>query len=81
MVLICICFILFQSAIPESKSAHASQWFTEHVLNPFLQRIGITADKDIVRKVAHAVEFCILSQVLFIWWKKPIRTFYAGIFG
>ena len=78
LVIICIGFILIQSIIPESKSAHESLWFTEQVLNPFLSTFGIVADKDVVRKVAHAVEFCVLSFVLFLWWKKPVRTFYAG---
>lgn len=40
---------------------------------------GVKADKDVVRKIAHVVEFCILALLLSIWWNKPIRTFYAGL--
>lgn len=78
LALICVGFIFIHSMIPESKSAHESLWFTEQVLNPFLSRFGIIADKDIVRKIAHAVEFCVLALILSLWWKKPVRSFYAG---
>lgn len=78
LALICVGFIFIHSMIPESKSAHESLWFTEQVLNPFLNRFGIIADKDIVRKIAHAVEFCVLALILSLWWKKPVRSFYAG---
>ena len=78
LVIICIGFILIHSLIPESKSAHESLWFTENVLNPVLSWFGIVVDKEIVRKIAHAVEFCILSLILSLWWKKAIKSFYAG---
>ena len=64
--------------IPESRSAHESLWFTSHVINPLLNRFGIIADKDIVRKIAHAVEFCVLALIISIAWKKPVRSLYAG---
>ena len=78
LIVICIGFILIQSMIPESKSAHESLWFTSHVINPILSRFGIVADKDIVRKIAHAVEFCVLTLIISASWKKPVRAFYAG---
>lgn len=78
LALICVGFILIHSMIPESKSAHESLWFTEQVLNPLLKRFGIVADKDIIRKIAHAVEFCVLALIISIAWKKPVRSFYAG---
>lgn len=78
LVFICIAFIFIQSLIPESKSARESLWFTENVLSPILSRLGVTADKEKVRKIAHAVEFCVLALLLSLWWKKPIKTFYAG---
>ena len=68
----CVGFILIQSMIPESKSVHESLWFTSHVLNPLLSRFGIIADKDIVRKIAHAVEFCVLALIVSYAWKKPL---------
>ena len=78
VALICVGFILIQSIIPESKSAHESLWFTSHVINPLLNRFGIIADKDIVRKIAHAVEFCVLALIISIAWKKPVKYLYAG---
>lgn len=78
LILVCVGFILIQSIIPESKSAHESLWFTTHVLNPLLGKFGIVADKDVVRKIAHAVEFCVLTLVVSLYWKKPVRTFYTG---
>lgn len=78
LIAICSAFILVQSAVPESKSENESIWFTEHVLNPILSKFGIVADKDIVRKVAHVVEFCVLAVIISLWWKKPMKTFYAG---
>ena len=53
-------------------------WFTNQVLNPLLSEFGIVANKDVVRKIAHAVEFCVLTLVLSLWWNKPIKAFYAG---
>ena len=78
LALACVGFILIHSMIPESKSAYESLWFTSHVINPLLNRFGIIADKDIIRKIAHAVEFCVLAVILSLWWKKPVRSFYAG---
>ena len=66
LVIVCICFILFHSTIPESESAHESLWFTKQVIDPVLSRFGVKA------------EFCLLALVLGFWWKKPIKTFYAG---
>ena len=54
-MLFCVGFILIQSVIPESKSAKESLWFTDNVLNPVLGWFGIKADKNVVRKIAHAV--------------------------
>ena len=39
---------------------------------------GIVADKDIVRKIAHMVEFCVLAVLINLCWKKTIPSFYAG---
>lgn len=76
--IICIGFILIHSMIPESKSAQESLWFTKYILNPVLSWFGVKADNDVVRKIAHAVEFCVLALVLSLLWKKPIKAFYAG---
>lgn len=64
--------------IPESKSAHESLWVSENIINPIFSWFGLTADKNIVRKIAHAVEFFILALIISLWWKKPIKSFYAG---
>lgn len=79
LILVCIGFIFLQSVIPESKSESESLWFTEFILNPVLLKFGRVADKDIVRKLAHAVEFCVLSLFLSLYWKKPVKIFYAGL--
>lgn len=78
LALICIGFILLQSAIPESISAHESTWLTSNIVNPVWSWFGLKAKKDVVRKIAHATEFFILALVLSLWCKKPIKTFYAG---
>ena len=78
LILICVGFILIQSTIPEVKSAHESMWITENIINPIISHFGMVADEDIVRKVAHAAEFCILSIVISLWVKKPVRSFYLG---
>ena len=72
-------FIWVQSMIPESKSAYESLWFTEHLINPLFHKIGIMADKDMVRKVAHVFEFFLLSILVTVSWKgRVIRSFYTG---
>ena len=84
--IICIGFILLQSSVPESKSAKESLWFTEQLLNPLLSRFGIIANKDVVRKIAHTVEFGFLSlAAFFFWWArdkrfgyKILKTIYTG---
>ena len=78
LILICMCFILIHSAIPENESAHESMWITENIINPLLSYFGIVADKEIVRKAAHAIEFCGLTVVVFLCFKKPARSFYFG---
>ena len=82
----CVIFILIQSILPENKSANESRWFTTYLVNPVLSIFGIKTDKDTVRKIAHIVEFCILSSFVFLLLKKKsgktcyaiIRTFYTG---
>ena len=78
LLLICIGFILIHSVIPEIKSAHESLWITENIINPLLSHFGIVADKEIVRKAAHAIEFCILTAVAFLCFKNIVRSFYCG---
>lgn len=83
---ICIGFILIQSAVPENKSAKESLWFTEQLLNPLLGRFGIVAEKDVVRKIAHTVEFGFLSLAAFFIWRarekrvgyQILKTVYTG---
>lgn len=64
--------------IPESKSAHESLWVSMYIINPILSWFGFTADINIIRKIAHAIEFCILALIVSLCWKKPIKSFYAG---
>ena len=48
------------------------------MVNPVLHNFGITADKDVIRKIAHVIEFCIASVFLMLILRKPLRSFYAG---
>ena len=70
LVVVCIGSILIHSMIPENESVQESLWFTTHVFNPVLSRFGIIAKEDFVRKIAHAVEFGILSIAVFPFWKS-----------
>ena len=64
--------------IPESKSAHESLWVSVNIIEPVFSRFGLNIDINIVRKIAHAVEFFILALIVSLWWKKPIKSFYAS---
>lgn len=75
LILICIGFILIHSAIPEIKSAHESLWITENIINPLLSDFGIVVDKEIVRKAAHVIEFCVLTAVVFCALRNRLDRF------
>ena len=78
LVLICISIILVHSVIPESKSAFESLWVTDHIINPVFNLFGRAINDELVRKIAHIVEFFLLTLFLCILLRKYIRVFYAG---
>lgn len=78
LIIICIGFIIIQSMIPEPRSYRESAWFTKNIVNPIMAYFHITLDKDFVRKTAHVFEYFVLTLVVFLYWKKTVKTFYAG---
>lgn len=80
-IILILLFIWIHSAISERASYRESLWITENVLNPLLKLGGIgAADKDLVRKVAHVLEFLILSIFTSCFWRGNIvRTIYTGL--
>lgn len=79
-IVICILFIWFQSAVSESRSASESDWFTKKIITPLIQKMGYEkANRDVVRKVAHVVEFTLLSVFASLYWKgKVVPSLYTG---
>ena len=80
-IILILLFIFFFSAISERTSYKESLWITENVLNPLLEHVGIRAvDKDLVRKVAHVLEFLLLGIFTSYFWKGNIvKTIYSGM--
>lgn len=80
-IILILLFIWIHSAISERTSYKESLWITENVLNPLLEHVGIRAvDKDLVRKVAHVLEFLLLGIFTSYFWKGNIvKTIYSGM--
>lgn len=80
-IILILLFIWIHSAISERTSYKESLWVTENVLNPLLEHVGIRAvDKDLVRKVAHVLEFLLLGIFTSYFWKGNIvKTIYSGL--
>lgn len=78
LIIICVGFIIVQSMIPEHRSYRESLWFTRNIVNPFMAYFHIALSKDLVRKIAHVFEYFVLAFVVFLYWKKPVKTFYGG---
>ena len=58
-------FIFVQSVLPKSVSSDESGWLLEHVLNPIAKRLGLRPfSNQTVRKIAHVIEFLVLSGLL-----------------
>ena len=80
-IILILLFIWIHLVISERKSYKESLWGTENVLNPFLEHFGISAvNKDLVRKVAHVLEFFLLGIFTSYFWKgNIIITIYSGL--
>ncbi len=60
-----LAFIFGQSMLPRSVSAGESGWLEESVLDPVFRFFGMDPPEDhIIRKVAHIMEFAVLSVLL-----------------
>ncbi len=75
LLVVAILFIWGNSLLDASQSGSLSGWFSSfsHALFPGLSPLG---SDGVVRKIAHAVEFCVLgvliTAVLYIRQKKPL---------
>ena len=72
-------FIWGQSLLPQDVSAQESGWFTVHILNPILGWFGMTADRVIVRKLAHVTEYAVYAFLVTLYFDgKAKRVFPIG---
>ncbi len=66
-------FIFVQSLLPQGVSANESAWLTDRILNPLLKTFGIgPISHRTVRKIAHVLEFAVLSFMLTICFRGRI---------
>ena len=77
---IILLFILFQSILPQSVSAHESEWLRLNLFNPIVHFFGGTdLSQDTVREGAHSFEFGLLALfVVFLWNGSLLRCIYTG---
>ena len=78
LIILTVVFIFLQSIVPENKSAIESVWVTEQLVNPLFSIIGKAFKFDFVRKVAHVIEFFVLTVFIYVLLKRPVRVFYAS---
>lgn len=80
LVILLLIFIWAHSIIPERSSAHESLWFANTMLNPVHRYLGLNfVDKITVRKIAHVMEFLMLSVFTALYWKgRIVRSIYTG---
>ncbi len=72
-------FIWGQSLLSQDISAQESGWFTVHILNPILGLFGMTADRVIVRKLAHVAEYAVYAFLVTLFFEgKAKRVFLTG---
>ncbi len=70
IIAVVLAMIWFQSFLPESVSAQESGWFTEHVIQPIAEWLGIEKiSTHVVRKLAHAFEYMVLGLLTMALWK------------
>ncbi len=66
-------FIFGQSMLPRSVSAEESEWLADKGLNPLLKMLGLKPlTQRVIRKIAHAGEFTILSVLLTLCFRGQI---------
>ena len=76
IVAIVLAMIWIQSLLPAQISAQESGWFTEHIVRPIAEWLGIEKiSTHIVRKLAHAFEYLVLGLLTMALWKgSTIRS-------
>ena len=77
IIAIVVAIIWIQSILPSEISSQESGWFTEHIVKPAMERLGLEAISElVVRKLAHMTEYCLLGLlVTMLWKKKPVLSF------
>lgn len=81
IAILLLIFIWVHSIIPEQSSAHESLWLTNTVVNPVRRYLGLdSVDKITVRKIAHVIEFLMLSVFTALYWRgKIVKNIYTGL--
>lgn len=81
ITILSLIFIWVHSIIPEQSSAYESLWLTNTVVNPVRKHLGLdSVDKITVRKIAHVIEFLMLSVFTAFYWKgKIVKNIYTGL--
>lgn len=81
MTILLLAFIWLHSIIPEKLSFYESWYFTNMLLNPILDHLGVnTIDSDVIRKIAHVFEFLILSLFTSFYWNgNAVKNIYTGL--
>lgn len=76
IVAVVLAMIWFQSFLPEQVSAQESGWFTEHIIRPIAEWLGIEKiSTHVVRKLAHAFEYMVLGLLTMALWRgKTFRS-------
>lgn len=73
IAVIVLLFIFSQSLLPKSVSSAESEWLRLHIINPIVRFFGAEGlDKELVRKIAHAFEFTVLSVFIAFLWNGKI---------
>lgn len=73
IVAIIVAAIWIQSFLPSEISSQESGWFTEHIIRPVAEWLGINPiSKLVVRKLAHMTEFFVLGVLATALWKQKV---------
>lgn len=80
IALLVLAFIWIQSVLSMVSSAGESSRITEDIINPLLRWFGLSGVHDrMVRKVAHVIEYMVLSIFVAIFWEgNAVRACYTG---
>ncbi len=72
-VIVVVAAIWIQSILPADISSQESGWFTEHIIQPIAEWLGLgSISKLIVRKLAHFSEYFILGLLATALWREKV---------